>query len=79
MKDEVYAGMHLDKETLQRISEAYPEWRFSVTRGRHYPLDEGRQYLVRCGKDAVIMPHMKYSDGVISALENLLKKENEIG
>ncbi|MFR6110340.1 MAG: hypothetical protein ACLUIQ_02190 [Dialister invisus] len=35
-----------------------------------------RKYLVRCGKEAVIMPQMKYSDEVEAVLKRLTSKEN---
>lgn len=41
-----------------------PSWHISETRGHRYDLHKVRKYLVRCGKEAVIMPQMKYSDEV---------------
>lgn len=43
---------------------------------RRYDLHKVRKYLVRCGKEAVIMPQMKYSDEVEAVLKRLTSKEN---
>lgn len=60
----------------KQISEEYPSWHISETRGRRYDLHKVRKYLVRCGKEAVIMPQMKYSDEVEAVLKRLTSKEN---
>ena len=68
--------MRFDENLAKQISEEYPSWRISETRGRHYDLHQTRKYLVRCGNEAVIMPQMKYSDEVEAVLKNLMGKEN---
>lgn len=46
----------------------------SVTKGRRYPLVESEMYLVRPGKQAVVMPRMAYSEEAGKALEKIVKK-----
>lgn len=53
------------------LREAFPEGSVSVTRGRHYSLEETEFYLVRGGAAAVAMPRMKYSESVEDALRSL--------
>ena len=67
----IYAGMRFDENLAKQIS-----WHISETRGRRYDLHKVRKYLVRCGKEAVIMPQMKYSDEVEAVLKRLTSKEN---
>lgn len=76
MERNIYAGLRFDKDLAKRISEEYPTWRISETRGRRYALQETRRYLVRCGQEAIVMPQMKYSDEVEAALKRLTSEEN---
>jgi hypothetical protein len=72
----IYAGMRFDENLAKQISEEYPSWHISETCGCRYDLHKVRKYLVRCGKEAVIMPQMKYSDEVEAVLKRLTSKEN---
>ncbi len=64
-------GVPFNDDVRLRLKEAFPEGTVSETRGRHYSLEENVRYLVRGGKDAVIMPRMTYSDSVARALREV--------
>lgn len=56
----IFEGMPFDENVRSRLAEQYPEGEISVTRGRHYELEEDFPYLVRAGAHAVVMPRMAY-------------------
>lgn len=61
------------------LREAFPEGSVSVTRGRHYSLEETERYLVRGGASAVAMPRMKYSESVEDAVRTLYGNKEHHG
>lgn len=75
MTEGIAVGVPFDENVRLRLMEAFPGGTLSVTRGRHYSLEEKALYLVRGGSRAVIMPRMTYSGSVAGALD----KENAGG
>ncbi len=74
MEKEIYAGLFYSEEIARSIKEQCPDWTMSVTKGRRYPLVENEMYLVRPGKQAVVMPRMAYSEEAGEALEKIAEK-----
>lgn len=64
----LFEGMPFDENVRLKLAETFPGGTVSVTRGRHYALEEEFLYLVRSGPQAVIMPRMAYGSDVTAAL-----------
>lgn len=76
MRTGIFEGMPFDENARLRLTELFPCGKVSVTRGRHYSLEEKFLYLVRSGADAVVMPRMSYGREITEALTDLYGKEN---
>ena len=75
----IYAGMPFNEHVRSRLAEMYPEGDISVTRGRHYELEENVLYLVRTGPRAVVMPRMVYGSEIADFIEEMKRKEEHLG
>lgn len=72
-------GLPFGDEVRLKLTERFPGGDISVTRGRHYALEEDVLYLVREGAQAVVMPRMAYSDDVKAALAELYEEKQVDG
>ena len=78
-EEALFPGMPFDENVRLKLAEAFPDGTVSVTRGRHYALEENSLYLVRIGPDAVILPRMAYGEEVAAALKECCGGEDQVG
>lgn len=71
----IFAGMPFNDDVRLRLTEIDPDVTISVTRGRHYSLEEDFLYLVRSGSHAVVMPRMAYGKDITEALQEAYGEE----
>lgn len=76
MKINNMTGLPWSEERQKRLKESYPHGTVALSRGLHFPLEDGKKYLVRGGNHAVIMPRMTYSPDVVREICRVYGKEN---
>lgn len=71
-----YEGMPL-KHGLLRSRKEGAAGDFLLTKGTHYPLSSSRYYIVRLGRNPVVMPAMEFSLSAASAFDHLYGREGK--